>query len=139
MSSDPRRHLGVERPRDPIAGTTFVPKRTRLRRCGDENGWSFKYRGGDYQFTKNSTVLTVPISEGYICDGILFRDLTKRERGLSVPGERVWDVLRGVECICSPFTDKQWELGLDETYDPKCPVHNVIPESREAHAARGLS
>lgn len=140
--SDPRAKLGVPVPRDPIAGTKHVPKRTRLRKLGDEYGWTFKYHGGDYEFTKGDTVLNVAFYGDSPAEGILFRDLTVRERGLSVTSEGVWGVLRGEKCICPSFTDELWEQGYDEIHHPSCPVKHpprrYPPENDIAQSVRGI-
>ena len=121
--ADPAQTLGGPARRDPISGTTHVPKRTRLRTVAHENGWNFRYRAGDYEFTKDNSVLHVRFYGDLITSGVLFRDTTVRERGLDVSGEKVWDVLRGVECICPSFTQARWTRGLDPKVDPACPIH----------------
>ena len=125
--ADPRRKVGVPARRHPVSGTSRPPIRTQLRELGMENGWEFKYAGGDCRFIKGHTVFHVFFAWNHISHGALFKPAG---RGIYVDHDGVRQILRGEHCVCLPMTQEQWESGMDDQYDPACPIaHGQVVRS----------
>lgn len=116
----PGRKLGTPTRTNPITGLTRETTAQKLRRTGEDHGWDFRWDHGDYVFEKPHARLRVRFWEGTITTGTLHRD--DNGRGRSVRSERVWDVLRGAECICPPFTTEDWTRGKDHPVSLDCAV-----------------
>lgn len=122
MNHHPGRKLGVPTRRDSITGLTKETTRQLVRRCGDEEGWDFRYDRDDYVFEKGNTRLRVRFFADVLINATLHRDILSGDRGRTVRAERVWDVLLGAECICPVFTSDEWAKGKDAPELEECPV-----------------